>query len=105
MKIAGMATPTGRRSAGASGAMTERTVGVVACQPAATLKHRRLATHGHGAVMHCQLKQAACRLGRCPTYVQDRRMLAGPYPTCTERHMTLLVREPRLATKMARQRE
>ena len=32
-------------------------------------------------------------------------MLAGPYPTCTERHMTLLVREPRLATKLARQRE
>src|SRR5437764_14363037 len=55
--------------------------------------------------MHCQLKQAACRLGRCPTYVQDRRMLAGPYPTCTERHMTLLVRQPRLATKLARQRE
>src|SRR5881398_3376935 len=69
--------------------------------------HSTIRTHGAEVwgVMHCQLKQAACRLGRCPTYVQDRRMLAGPYPTCTERHMTLLVREPRLATKLARQRE
>src|SRR5215471_1696754 len=30
--------------------------------------------------MNCPLKEAACRQGRCPSYVQGRRMLAGPYP-------------------------
>ena len=58
-----------------------------------------------GTVMNCQPKQAACRSGRCPAYVQMERMPAPPWATFTPGHMALLVREPRLAPKMARQRE